>query len=782
MKVGGRAGRRIGRVACFLAVAVLAPAARAASPAQVQRAIDAGRTYLFKHQHDGNWEAVPKPDKTEKSAGPSVKAGQWGGLTAVATLGLLAAGTPASDEHVKAAIGFLRTAEIRGTYALGMRAQVWNLIPPEPWVRQAELADLKLLQQGLHTAKGRPLGMYGYLTTSVSDDYDHSVSQFGVLGMWSLSQAGVEVPTAYWRIVEDAWHRQQLPGGGWSYDGRPIFGPRADKKETLSMTAAGAATLFVAQEFTQVAPKCNGNPVDPALDAAVRALGQRLADLPAVHKYYAMFGVSRVGLASGYKHLGDTDWFAWGSDILCHDQHADGGWTSFSLEPTTGTSDTAFALLFLSRGNAPVMVNKLRYDVVAGTGPSAKSSPGTWNQRPRDVANLSRWVGRQLEVPLNWQVVALTDSADDLLDAPLLYMAGGKSPALSPADVDKLRAYCEDGGLLVGHADCASPEFVAGFHKLGEQLFPGRHFRPLEATHPIYTNQMFPRDKWATKPPLEGLSNGARELMVLLPAGDPAKVWQGRAFQPVKNEPGGQMMVDLFLYAVEREGLRKRGETYLVRRKPDAPTPARAVRVARLKYAGNWDPEPGGWRRLANVLHNDGTVELTVEPVDPATAKLDPALTPLASLTVTDSDAALTPAAMAAVRDYVKAGGTLLLDVAAGRSAGRAAATANLAKLFPDAAHELPVLPPDDPLYTAGGPKLSVGKVDFRRFERSRRAVHEPQLRGWQVDGRTAVLYSAEDVSVGLVGEPIDGVAGYVPTDATRVVSAVIAYAAKLRP
>ena len=44
---------------------------------------------------------------------------------------------------------------------------------------------------------------------------------------------------------------------------------------------------------------------------------------------------------------------------------------------------------------------------------------------------------------------------------------------------------------------------------------------------------------------------------------------------------------------------------------------------------------------------------------------------------------------------------------------------------------------------------------------------------------RPAVYYSPEDVSVGLVGQPIDGVAGYAPADAAKVVGAIVAHAAK---
>ena len=77
---------------------------------------------------------------------------------------------------------------------------------------------------------------------------------------------------------------------------------------------------------------------------------------------------------------------------------------------------------------------------------------------------------------------------------------------------------------------------------------------------------------------------------------------------------------------------------------------------------------------------------------------------------------------------------------------------------------------------------MAPGPVDYRRFDRDRRALHVPQLRGADLDGRTAVIVSPQDLSVGLVGMPIDGVAGYAPADATKLVTAVIAYAAKLHP
>ena len=77
--------------------------------------------------------------------------------------------------------------------------------------------------------------------------------------------------------------------------------------------------------------------------------------------------------------------------------------------------NTAFAVLFLSRGRHPILMNKLRYD-------------GPWANRPRDLANLARFGTRELERPLNWQVVNLRRDYHDWLDSPILYVASHVRP------------------------------------------------------------------------------------------------------------------------------------------------------------------------------------------------------------------------------------------------------------------------------------------------------------------------------------------------------------------
>jgi hypothetical protein len=58
--------------------------------------------------------------------------------------------------------------------------------------------------------------------------------------------------------------------------------------------------------------------------------------------------------------------------------------------------------------------------------------------------------------------------------------------------------------------------------------------------------------------------------------------------------------------------------------------------------------------------------------------------------------------------------------------------------------------------------------VEYRPFARkSLGNIHLPRLRGMEISNRLAVIFSGEDLSVGLVGQPVDGIVGYVPQRVT---------------
>ncbi len=343
---------------------------------------------------------------------------QFGGTTALATFALLACGESPQDDRVRAAVAWLEHADVRGTYALGLRAQVWPLLPPDPAVRRAAARDRELLLAGLRQRLVGPYaeanGFFGYGPGVPAYQYDHSVSQFGVLGLWAAAQVGLEVDAKTWRQMDRAWRSHRRPDGAWCYvaepfDEDPDGGGRHHRNgspsglggELLSMTAAGVASLYLTQEGLTTAARCDGNAKDADVAAGLRWMGDHFDDIDAnewsrTWDYYTLFGIARVGLASGYKYIGTTDWFAWGADRLLGRQDRTGGWggeanllLAAGTDPIdSGGYDTAFALLFLSRGRAPVLFNKLQYDVAAAGRPTAvaarpssatgTSGRGTW--------------------------------------------------------------------------------------------------------------------------------------------------------------------------------------------------------------------------------------------------------------------------------------------------------------------------------------------------------------------------------------------------------------------
>jgi hypothetical protein len=94
--------------------------------------------------------------------------------------------------------------------------------------------------------------------------------------------------------------------------------------------------------------------------------------------------------------------------------------------------------------------------------------------------------------------------------------------------------------------------------------------------------------------------------------------------------------------------------------------------------------------------------------------------------------------------------------------------------MFPDGSLE-PILP-EESVFSAG---LRLSSAHYRRFARLQiGSTSDFRLQGLRVGNRLAVFFSGEDLSAGLVGEPIDGIYGYTPATATNLMANVITYAA----
>lgn len=756
--------------------------ARAATPEQVQKAIEKAKEWLYKKQNaKGTWENVDKPTPDGEKGDADPDARQWGGLTSLATYALLAAEESPQAPKLQHAISFLKAAPIEGIYATGMRCQVWLFLSDDKSVRPLIERDKEFLLRALHQdvthAKDNRFGFYPYYfergKPHPADWYDHSVSQYGVLGMWALEQAGAEVPIKYWQVVDGAWQRAQYADGGWSYrqkfvDAAPDSGQAA---ETPQMTAAGIATLFITQEYlTADLVACRGNVSNDHIERGLRWMDKRIGEALTNGNLYGMYGIERIGVASGRKYFGTTNWYEVGADYLVKSQKPDGSWEGqWGVLP-----DTCFALLFLVRGRAPIVFNKVEYSVEE----NKKTVTANWDQRPRDVANFSRWMGRQIERDLNWQTVNLKVPVEDLHDAPILYLSGNQELTLSDEEAGKLKAFVNQGGMILGNADCGSRAFATSFEKLGEKLFPDYKFRQVPLTHPIFSDEQFTAKHERSHPRLMGLSNGVRELMLLVPEADLSRAWQARSEKT--REEAYHLGANIFLYSVDMRNLRYKGDTYIVTPDPKV-KPTKNLVVKRLEVGENWNPEPGGWPRLAAILHNKPyEIALDVQP-----AKIDPAEisgAKIIDLTGTGSFK-LTDGQRKTIKDFVEGGGSLIVDAAGGSSEFADSAEAELKAIFGDAATKAlnEPLPADSGVYHLPGADIS--QVRYRLFARKVLVgnLRAPRVKVISIKGRLAVFYSREDLSAGLVGESVNGILGYEPESATDIMRNLVIYSSGIQ-
>lgn len=386
--------------------------------------------------------------------------------------------------------GFGAGEDALGLYALlqcGMAIDDPRLNPHDPMIDGA-LERLKLLNFGHFQTYGRCLrattlavynrpqdraalrtdvawlvqngatGTYTYEKNNDRNRWDNSNSQYGLLGVWSGAEAGLEIPSGYWAAVERHWEFTQTQDGMWRY------GPTTLERGTPSMTCAGLASLLVAHDYLDPAKfvgQVGRDPFSPALRKGMVWLETEdncinlVPDDPSPYRDwgYNVYGVERVGLASGYKYFGTHDWYRELARQIMSAQQADGSWAG---NPRV---ETPYMLLFLARGRHPIMMNKLRF-------------PTFWANRPHDVENLARFASHEIERPLNWQVVPIEHDWIDWMDSPILYLASHKwIYSIDDADVKKLRQFVLAGGMLFTQADGDSPEFDRFAHDLAHRVF-----------------------------------------------------------------------------------------------------------------------------------------------------------------------------------------------------------------------------------------------------------------------------------------------------------------------
>ncbi len=481
---------------------------------------------------------------------------------------------------------------------------------------------------------------------------------------------------------------------------------------------------------------------------------------------YLLFNVQRVGNESGLVQFGDVDWYTSGADTLVRTQAVTGSWGA--------VQNTAFGLAFLSLGRAPVVMSKLQYKDPAG-----KEKFGHWQQRPRDAANATRWLEKQLHKRLNWQVVNLSMPLDILHRSPMMYISGNQTLAFSDEECATLRRYIAEGGLIVGNADCGDKSFAASFRELGERLFPDYAFRALPPTHPLFNDELF-LAKGEKKPPvIEGLGNQAREFMLLFPTDDAGRAWQlipqvmQKAEGALPKEELYHAAGNLFYYSTERGLVRDKKKTWIL---PEQPKGEQKLTIARLEYDGNWDPEPFGWDQLANYVRKAQRLELDLPRVRLGADQLDAAKFKIAYLTGTGS-LELTEKQRGELKRFSYEGGLLIVDAAGGSAEFVASAERELRLAY---GRELEVVKPDHPVFRIAA-LLDGVKYREKTQKLFGEGMNKPVLKMIQEEGKVRVFFSPLDLAVGMVGQPIDAINGYAPDSAWAMMMNMLVFGLQMK-
>jgi len=716
------------------------------SDEQVQEAIDKAVEYLYSRQNeDGSWPDASGGLHREEED-------RQIGLTSLVVYALLETGERLTDPRIGKALAWLESRDTGWTYAVAMRSQVW-LSAYRNSIGQDKAKYRRLLKadawKAVQAVNGHPKepGNYGYrLTPNTGENgkkqqnnglvgrCDHSNAQYAVLAVWAAKQANLEVPTRYWRIVMEHWMSAQDSSGGWGY--------RPNDKVTATMTAGGVATMFVCVDATMHGQftRCGRPTLIPSIEKGL-AWFEKHAEESIVqgkhqnHPYYYLYGLERVGLAAGYKFFGKADWYKLGVEYLLKNQK-NGGWGG---KHGTDTS-TSFALLFLIRGQRPVLLSRLEHS-------------GDWNNRPRALANLTEWFTDGFEGSFNWQIVNLKVDVQDLHDSPILLISGSKKLEFNDEELDKLRTLVWQGGTILSVTECNGAAFSRSMREVYKKLFPKYELVPVPSDHPIYSISA----RLKGQPKLYMVFNGVRPI-ALHSDGDLVLPWQMRQDTTRKQE--FDAAANIVMYITDKR-FRNRG----VSAWPAEPgrSASRTVKIARIQHNGNPNPEPLAYERFRRQLQTHAGIGIEILDLMPA-AKLTPETAPLAVLTGTNTFH-LSEADENALKAYVDGGGVLLVTPAGGAMGGgrkfAGAAESLLQKLYGlGAMRPLAML---SPLYSRSDAEIK--EVAYRRITALKLGRSKnPNLRAMiDAKGRPTVIYSPEDIIAGLAGVTAADIDGYDP-------------------
>jgi len=506
------------------------------------------------------------------------------------------------------------------------------------------------------------------------------------------------------------------------------------------------------------------------------------------HLYY-LYALERVGRTTNQRFIGRHDWYRAGTEKLLTLQAplAGGHWSGGNI------SDTAFALLFLSKGRRPVLMSKIQF-----------GNDDAWNVHPYDVNNLTVFVESKWKQEMTWQIIDIRHATvDHLLQSPVIsfsakdWLIPPQSPEMT-ALAEKLREYLDQGGFIIAEAQPDGKSFDDGFRVLMEKVFPepGYELTLLDRSHPIWTaEQTIDPDHIR---PIEGVHFGCRTSVIYIPpapAGNPSLscLWEvykhfsreGTRYPEVVQrqiDNGLGIGLNILAYATSRELKNKDEIAERVTR--DHVETARRGRIFLpfLDY-GAMNPAPHAPLNLLRYLESE--FNMRVESQASSVTLADESLIDYPVLFMHGRGTfQFSEEERKRLRTHLERGGFLFANAICSAPSFTESFQTEIKKVFPNA--EWKRIPQNDPLFSDIHGGFAIQELDVRQSERApgRGTVTQtrqvqPVLYGIRLsdENRWLVVFSPEDVSCALEKTSSLECRGYTQRAALQLSANVLLYA-----
>lgn len=413
-----------------------------------------------------------------------------------------------------------------------------------------------------------------------------------------------------------------------------------------------------------------------------------------------------------------------------------------------------------------------------------------WNLAARDCEQLLAG-GKLLGLPFHWGPVKLADFDFDPARLPALLISGVRPLRFSPQQVERLREYVLEGGMIVIDSVYGSPYFEESAVALCDELLPQSRLRPLPADHPLYHMEVDvekvqyacgPTDQ---RPRLEGVYVGSR-VGVLLSRQGLGCGWHGDlAVFPELKKRGLSPQA----YAVQSaKDIGLNLAAYIVGYGPagqiegepelfgliDQKDPTAEFVFTQLVHGGAWNVHPNASRNLLLRLKAKSAIPVNVKRVPVDLEKDDPPEAPFLFLSGLD-DFSLSPEARAKLRGFLDAGGLLVVNNGLGLATFQRAFERELGELLPGA--RLAPLPADHPVFSALVPIRGVEYTPALAATAGAELGGRPLLLGVESDGELKVIFSPYDMEGGWNDCDYPLSKGYEPASAFALGMNIITYA-----